>query len=181
MLKLCSKCDELKETSAFTRCSRALDGFNWNCRPCQQTLNNESYHKHREKRLASNKAAYSPEANAARRVRIMKEQRATMLVWNIKKRAEKKVLSFDLDQHVEALQVRIDAGRCEMSGVDFDMQASREWATPSIDRIDSFGGYIYSNVRVICYGLNVAMNRWGEDVLAERVAEWLEYRKSLPC
>lgn len=100
-----------------------------------------------------------------------------MLAWNIKKRAEKKHLDFDLDQHVAEIQARIDVGRCEMSGVPFDMTRSRVWATPSIDRIDSYGGYVYSNIRVICYGLNVAMNRWGEEELAERMTAWLEYRK----
>lgn len=140
-------------------------------------MNNASYEKHRDKRLAANHARYSPEKNAERRLRIMRDQRATMLVWNIKKRAEKKFLDFDLDLHVSQIQDRINKGFCEMSGVPFDMQGSREWATPSIDRIDTFGGYLYSNIRVICYGLNIAMNMWGEEVLADRMAAWLEYRK----
>lgn len=177
MLKLCSKCSELKDVSEFTRCSRAPDGLNWNCKTCQRGMNNESYERHRLKRLEYNHQRYSPEANAARREKIMREQRATVLIWNIKKRAEKKHLAFDLDQHVPQIQARIDAGRCEMSGRAFDMVRSREWDTPSIDRIDTYGGYVYSNIRVICYGLNVAMNRWGEEELAARMAEWLEYRK----
>lgn len=177
MFKLCSKCQELKYVSEFTKCSRAPDGLNWSCKSCQRAMNNASYETHRDKRLATNKERYSPEANAARRVRIMRDQRATMLVWNIKKRAEKKFLDFDLDNHVGDIQARIDDGFCEMTGVPFDMQSSREWATPSIDRVDTYGGYLYSNIRVICYGMNIAMNTWGEEVLAERMAEWLERRK----
>lgn len=36
--------------------------------------------------------------------------------------------------------------------------------TPSLDRIKPELGYIKSNVRLICFGLNAALGNWGEEI-----------------
>ncbi len=44
----------------------------------------------------------------------------------------------------------------------------RPWA-PSIDRRDSSAGYTASNCRLVCAYVNVAMNRFGDDLLVELI------------
>ncbi len=49
------------------------------------------------------------------------------------------------------------------------------WA-PSVDRIDSSKGYVPGNVRLVCVAANLAMNEWGEDVLARVARAYVEAR-----
>lgn len=62
-------------------------------------------------------------------------------------------------------------GMCEVTSVpltyEFDGDLPRgffPWG-PSIDRVDSQIGYTPDNIRMVCLAANVAMNKWGEDVL----------------
>ena len=176
MLKFCRACKQKKDVSEFSFCRRAPDQLNYTCKLCQRAYNRDNHTRNKAVRLSVRKARYCPAANAARRVKIMRDQRATMFVWNLRKRAEKRKLAFDLNQHVESIQARIDAGYCEMSGIPFDMKSSKQFDTPSIDRINNNRGYTYDNIRVVCYGLNIAMNHWGEEVLAKFIQIWLQKR-----
>lgn len=59
------------------------------------------------------------------------------------------------------------AGRCEVSSVYFSKEivaGTRPFA-PSIDRINAALGYTPENCRLVCYGVNVALHQWGDDVL----------------
>lgn len=57
-------------------------------------------------------------------------------------------------------------GRCAVTGLAFDFQADRHnpWC-PSLDRIKPALGYVEGNCRWVCFAVNLAMNKWGEDVL----------------
>lgn len=60
-------------------------------------------------------------------------------------------------------------GKCEATGIKFEYEQSegnvkRPWS-PSVDRIDSSGHYIYSNCRIVCTSVNLALNEWGDEVL----------------
>ena len=63
-------------------------------------------------------------------------------------------------------------GRCALSGLRFDLRqigsgkARRPFA-PSLDRIDSIGGYTRDNVRLVCQAVNFALNAFGEDVFRQ--------------
>ena len=67
---------------------------------------------------------------------------------------------------------RAQGGRCALSGRRFDLRhvgsgkARRPFA-PSLDRIDSTGGYTRDNVRLVCQAVNFALNAYGEDVFRE--------------
>jgi hypothetical protein len=70
---------------------------------------------------------------------------------------------------VQALVTRA-GGRCEVTRVPFD-SARQEGQRirlfiPSIDRIDSAQGYSPGNCRLVCAGVNVALNRFGDSFLA---------------
>lgn len=62
--------------------------------------------------------------------------------------------------------------RCALTGIPFDLrvvgvgQARRPFA-PSLDRIDSSGGYTRDNTRLVCQAVNFALNAFGEDVFRE--------------
>ena len=47
-------------------------------------------------------------------------------------------------------------------------QARRPFA-PSLDRIDSSGGYTRDNTRLVCQAVNFALNAFGEDIFREVV------------
>jgi hypothetical protein len=62
-------------------------------------------------------------------------------------------------------------GRCAVSGIfmPVDVPAGDPFA-PSLDRIDSSGGYELGNVRLVCHAVNLLMNKWGERVFHELMA-----------
>lgn len=67
--------------------------------------------------------------------------------------------------------------QCAVSGSYFTHDSfdgdKRDPFQPSIDRRDSSLGYAASNIRIVCYLVNLAMNEWGEAPLrkiAERIS-----------
>ena len=114
---------------------------------CMQTRPNKGEHK------------------GARKYRQAPHGRAVQLHANAKRRAEDKGIAFDLDR-IDLIE-RIAAGRCEATGLPFDMATGdglNPWA-PSLDRKDSAGGYTADNVQVVCTAYNLAKGPWGDDVL----------------
>jgi hypothetical protein len=91
-------------------------------------------------------------------------------------RARRRSLKFDLDQHVEELQARINIGRCEVTGVPLNLGGGRTFDSPSLDRIDPGKGYVYSNIRVVCNLINCALGDWGEDTLRTVIKQWVSGR-----
>lgn len=90
---------------------------------------------------------------------------ARALVDGARKRSVKKGIAFDLDQHLSSIKERLDAGVCEATGLPFQIGRGHHWASPSIDRIDAKGPYLYSNIRIVLHGYNNALGNWGEGVL----------------
>lgn len=68
-----------------------------------------------------------------------------------------------------ALIVRA-GGRCEVSGMPFSTEKPKgqriRLYAPSVDRIDPKTGYLPGNCRLVCAGVNVAMNAFGDRFLA---------------
>ena len=105
------------------------------------------------------------ENKGARKYRQAPHGRAVQLHANAKRRAEDKGIPFDLDRL--DLAERIATGCCEVTGIPFDLAAGaglNPWA-PSLDRKDSSGGYIPTNVQVVVSAYNIAKGPWGDDVL----------------
>ncbi len=89
-------------------------------------------------------------------------------------RAKVAGVPFDLDQYEEELKVRFAAGVCEMSGIPLDVNPTGlTFDALSIDRIDPEKGYVYSNIRIVCFAMNAALGSWGEATLRTIVAAWL--------
>lgn len=102
---------------------------------------------------------------------------AELLAMSTKSRARKKGVQHDLDQHIPELAARLAVGRCELTGIPFDKKIRARMA--SIDRIDPTKGYVYDNIRIICFALNIAFNNWGEDEFEPLVRAWLARRMEM--
>ncbi len=105
-------------------------------------------------------------------------KRAQCLVSYARKRARDHGHAFDLDSHVSNLQARIDAGKCELTGIPFTLNSGRRWDSPSLDRIKPEDGYVIENMRVILHGMNAALGNWGEYTLMNMVSAMQSCRKS---
>lgn len=90
-----------------------------------------------------------------------------------RKRACKKTQPFDLTEDDLLGLWQRSAGRCEITGIQFDLEGVYKtpkahhynpW-TPSIDRLDNGAGYAIGNCRLVVAAANFGMNTWGEHVL----------------
>lgn len=85
-----------------------------------------------------------------------------------RKRAKRSGIEFALTTDDVILLLQRSEGRCELTGIYFDLTEAggnrRPWH-PSLDRIDSKGGYSLDNCRIISVAANLAMNEWGEGAL----------------
>lgn len=91
---------------------------------------------------------------------------------NCRKNAQKRGIPFDLTTEQFDSIVRRSEGACALTGVVFQRVRNigpyeRQPFFPSIDRIDSRGGYTANNVRLLCTAANLAINSWGDWVLFE--------------
>ena len=139
----CGVCKIEKHCDEF-RTHGSRKKFRGTCKDCQ----NE---QERRRRLAS------PDRTAEQRKDWRLNNRGSALVSSARCRAREKNLPFDLD--AEEIKAKINRGRCELTGIPFDLNG--DWNAPSLDRIEPDQGYTKKNVRVVIHALNVMMNRWG--------------------
>lgn len=144
--KTCRNCEETHDISSYSRSTCSTDGFDPLCKKCRSIRN---------------------------KIRRSKS-RASILVTSARDRCIKNGIPFDLSSYVREIQARIDTGVCEISGMSLDHTPGRKFHTPSVDRIEPSIGYIYSNIRIVCLGINVAMNDWGEEATFAAMKQWVE-------
>lgn len=105
----------------------------------------------------------------------------TRLMGSAAKNAARKGIPFDLTPSDARALIRRHAGRCAVSGIEFDtvdaVNGRRRPFAPSLDRVDSGKGYSRGNVRLVCQIVNMAMNEWGEEPLHELVRRMAEPSK----
>lgn len=93
-------------------------------------------------------------------------------------RARKKGLPFDLyePEHQKSILARFQ-GSCELTGIPFELEPEGgkggKWNSPSIDRIKPEKGYVFSNVRIILFSVNLAFSNWGEEQFEQVARAWL--------
>jgi hypothetical protein len=148
----CATCDGDKPSHEFYGDVSRPRARKYSCKVCVAR-------KARAKRLAD------PSKHRLAAKQYRERNLARSLVRGAKKRAIAKDIWFELDQHIDEIAKRIDAGCCELTGLSFQIGNGHHWASPSIDRIDNKGPYVYSNIRIILHGYNNAMGNWGEEVL----------------
>lgn len=100
------------------------------------------------------------------------ERLKKQMYFSMQNRAARKGFGIMAQQEFDRLW-EYSGGRCAITHARFSMKPEkgkfkRPWA-PSIDRIDVTKGYEFTNCRLVCTAVNLAMNEWGEKVLFELV------------
>lgn len=178
--KQCNSCKEQRPLSNFYSDTSRKDGLRTTCKTCTDANHSRYVEAHRDQLRAWKRAEYrtNPAKFKDRNARYQATHRAIFLVRGAKYRSALKAIPFDLDQHIPEFQERIDLGYCELTGVPFVLTTPRSWDSPSLDRIDPRGGYLYGNVRVVCRAINSALGDWGEGPLLKIMEAWAEKRMS---
>ncbi len=91
-------------------------------------------------------------SNRHREYRLTPDGRAACLVTAAKSRSLKKGLPFDLD--IKEIAQKIKNGRCEVTGLEFDLTKSKGAFSPSLDQIVPGAGYTADNVQVVVFIYN---------------------------
>jgi hypothetical protein len=173
-MKTCTSCEQELPRDAFRKYSgRSSDGLRPICKECQRAYEAD-WRKKNVDRLAEARGRRAEKEKAYRQEYDAKN-RGRLLLMEAKRRSARKRLPFDLDLHVQEVETRIQAGRCEMTGLPFNMHSSGiSWNSPSLHRTDPKQGYVYHNIRVVCFAMNAAMGNWGEATLKTIISAWLE-------
>lgn len=98
------------------------------------------------------------------------ERKAVNLLAATKDRAVRKNLEHDLD--IEFITKKLKQP-CPRTGLPFRLgktgssYADRDIQTPSVDKIDPSKGYTKDNVQIVCWGYNVAKQRFTDEEVLE--------------
>ncbi len=164
---ICNRCSQSKDEAEFRLRSRK-DKSKYLNRICKECENKARRNCPSVKNRKKSRQACQRHRN---------RNRAYFLIRYARDRAAEKGWSFDLSDHREEIQSRIDAGLCELTGIGFDLNGSRSFNSPSIDRIDPAAGYTYDNIRIICFAMNSALGNWGEEILHAVLTSWNDKRE----
>lgn len=199
-MKRCSRCKEEKDLSMFHRCSTSKDGLLHRCKPCSKEVsrlyreNNQDYFKEKSKSRYQaigrhqNKERYSKYRGSylERRKNGLATVRGRLYVAfkAAKDRSAKTGRDFDLT--LEWLVDRFfEIGeRCEVTGIKLTNALEGSGGrfmspfNPSLDRIDSGRGYTKDNVRIVCVVVNLAINRFGDDVFSTMCHAYVDLVKT---
>lgn len=156
-MKRCAKCGETKLRTAFYQKqwgNECLDGLNSYCKACRCAQ--ERDRRKIPSRIATLRQQYETDF----------AYRSRSLLKAISKRCRSSGLEFDLD--VEWLAQKLATGRCELTGLPFNLSIAGRRSnpyTPTVDRIRAGGAYTKANCRVVLKAVNIALFDWGLDVL----------------
>lgn len=100
------------------------------------------------------------------------EKWASVVLSGARSRAKKKGMACTITERDVTDLLSATGGRCQLTGVPllFDKRTTFARANPfqpSLDRINSRGGYEPGNVRIVCFAANIALGQWGEGVFRE--------------
>lgn len=176
--KRCTVCGTTKPLDQFRQWRvRGRFGYRPLCRDCQREYE-ARWRAENRGRLKDARAARAGQAQEYAR-RYRSENRAAYLIAECRRRSVRMGYAFDLDAHVDVIQARMNAGRCEVTGYPLDLSPvtskyERRPNSPSLDRIDPARGYLIGNVRVVCLAVNLAMSNWGESAVMPILKAWCE-------
>ena len=179
--KICTKCLKELPIESFAAHKDGKHGKQALCRECDSKRGKEYLNKpgKRERRAETTARWYAENKDLikSQKAQSYVNQRARHLAWEARRRAKRKGVLFNLsEQDIADLQVRINAGVCELTGTPFVLNGGRHFNSPSFDRVDSSKGYTIDNVRVVCHLMNAAMNDWGEEPVWEVFQNWQKKR-----
>lgn len=176
-MKVCYKCKVLQPKGEFCKDRTRPDGFSYYCKTCnkiyyKRKIDTTRYKRHQEENL-KRQLAY----------RCVPGIRLAGLLSQAKRRAPTKNLSYDLDIEWAMALYNAQEGRCLLTGIPFVLESKPEDKrkrnnpfSPSLDRIDSDKGYTKANCRLVCTNVNMALNRFGEDVFEYMCKSYLAHK-----
>ena len=108
------------------------------------------------------------------------DERVKQIVRVAHTRANNREIGFDLD--VDDIIERVKRGFCEATGLALDLNTlgdgdgrqSRNPFTPSLDRVDSTGGYTKDNVEVVCLGWNLMKSNFDMELMDQFIMELMD-------
>ena len=97
--------------------------------------------------------------------------------------AKRKGLHFNLDPEYILDRIKKSDYKCEVSGISYRFNERckpgfKSSYSVSIERIDRLRGYTGGNIRLLCLGVNLAINIWGKDFTFEHIIPALEPNRS---
>ena len=186
MQRFCKKCGIEKPLDDFYKQVGSKEGKRYECKSCTHKRNRAVYQKPetKNKKLAANKIhkennkeyyeTYSKNYYLKNKSKFSKNSqdryasisgRSLALYNSSKRRAKKLNLEFDLS--LARIEVSLMLGTCERTGLEFNLDPSdKTWRNPfapSIDRIDSFKGYVNQNIKVVVNMYNYGKGQHTDD------------------
>ncbi len=159
-MKICGICGRPKETVG-------IKVKRWRCKPCSSARNLVHYHANKARRRAQIEAWRSKNEDRVKAAGNGWRQtvgRPVMLWSGARRRANKDGIPFTLS--LDRVKAAIERGRCEVTGLDFELGAGRSPWAPSLDRESPLLGYTNENTRIVVWLFNAAKNKFtDEDVL----------------
>lgn len=195
MEKTCWKCKQTKPLSLFWNDKYGADGKQKACIECQKAAALEFRNRHPDyfkihgtvryyqTEKHKNKERYSKSKEDFKRrhkeTSMTVRGRLLSLLTVARSRAAKVGRVFELDiDFITEMWTSLD-GKCSVTGLpmslevdDYGRRFSRPYA-PSIDRINAEDGYTKDNVRLVCTVVNLALNRFGDDVFDNMCRSYL--------
>lgn len=180
--KTCTSCFQAKLYSAFSIDRSKRNGRRSKCLDCENSIYDpiarkrkkldepERFKKTSARHYKKHKVKYDL---AAKHSLTTAKGRATQLTTSARSRSKEYDYSFDLTR--EFVQRKIEAGKCEKSGLNLDLMPHptqlRNGFAPSLDRIDNSFGYTQDNVQIVCNMYNSGKGEHDElDFIAMCVA-----------
>ena len=161
-MRRCTACNQYREFIYFERVPGAPEGYSQVCKVC------------RPPGISLVSGGEIIRTGKGGRPRLGAERhkvRALLVAAN--SRAFRLGVPFELQNHLDELEKKV-LGACEMTGVQFTLDKPLAADAPSLYLIDPAKGFIYTNVRVICWAMNCALGTWGADVLRIIVNGWMK-------
>ena len=173
-MKVCLRCKRTCSESEFHRDRSTPDGLARYCKQCNRASCLRWQRKHPVYMKEYRKKWYTSHPESVQRSgrKFRENHVGSWLILNARNRARLKELPFDLDAHREALLERANRMVCELTGIELIANGRKAYNSPSLDRISPKKGYIYSNVRIVCYAMNCALGTWGETGLRKVIDAW---------
>ncbi len=151
-MRVCKICYIEKELTEFSKCSK--NAFRHQCKSCISKIKHERYvHTNVKDKMYK---------------RVYGSYEQYFLV-QLRKRDRIKTLSVS-----DCLEmVKNQNGKCALTGLDFVLEPNNPYL-PTLDRIQSGGGYTKENVRLVCNAANSFRNKWPDQIffdICRRVSE----------
>lgn len=167
---------------AIRKCAHDGPRFpsNGACKQCQIARRKARRQEYPEKVNAYNRARHAEDPERANDYGRKYKKSATFAAWYVrnrhreiwkkaKQRAAKCGREFTISvEDVERLLLA--SSECPYTRVPYEVAPGRNPWAPSLDRVDSKGGYTLDNVEITSLWWNLAKNSWSAEIVARAVA-----------